>query len=107
MAGTPRACRCDAFDPHGSLARLKSRTAARAPATSRCAILSCEARRHWAVRRREFIALLGGAAAAWPLAARAQQGAKVARIGYLVTGSLEFQSSCRSWGVRSKTGSWL
>ena len=43
------------------------------------------------MRRRDFIKLIGVSAAAWPLAAQAQQSSKLAKVGYLGPSSLALE----------------
>ena len=55
------------------------------------------------LRRREFIALLSGAAATWPLAAHAQQDQRVRSIGVLMS-YLESDPEAQAWYAAFREG---
>jgi putative ABC transport system substrate-binding protein len=61
------------------------------------------------LHRRDFISLIGGAAAAWPLAARAQQGEPMRRIGvlmYLAADDAEGQARLAAFAQALKQLGW-
>jgi putative tryptophan/tyrosine transport system substrate-binding protein len=59
------------------------------------------------MRRREFITLLGGAAATWPLAARAQQAGRLPTIGFLGANATAWSSRTGAFVGRLRELGWI
>ena len=59
------------------------------------------------MRRRDFVTLIGGAAAAWPLAGRAQPAGKVPTIGFLGTDTSGYISWSAAFAKRLKELGWI
>jgi putative ABC transport system substrate-binding protein len=59
------------------------------------------------MRRREFITLLGGAAASWPLAVRAQQAGKLPTIGFLGADASAFSPWTAAFVARLRELGWI
>src|SRR5262249_45711459 len=59
------------------------------------------------LKRREFITLLGGAAVAWPLAARGQQPPKIPTIGFLGSDAVAWSSWTAAFVQRLRELGWI